>query len=101
MSWSQDRATAQNFPEFAQNLENCMRKQKNAFLPLYLFFFFVMIHTYYVILGMIFTLTLAQNFGTKVLTPLKIQLLECLQGLPCLVFRLFLLKMRYLSLKKI
>ena len=28
MSHSHGRATAQNFPEFAQNLENCMDEQK-------------------------------------------------------------------------
>ena len=40
MSRSHSRATAQNFPDFAQNLEILMRKQffKNSFQPLLLFF---------------------------------------------------------------
>ena len=42
------------------------------------FYFFLMIHTYYVILGVIFLLFLAQNFRTKVLTVQKNLLLECL-----------------------
>ena len=37
-----------------------------------------MIHTFYVILGVIFALFLAQNFRTKVLTAQKNLLLECL-----------------------
>ena len=35
-------------------------------------------HTYYVILGVIFALFLAQNFTTEVLTAQKNLLLECL-----------------------
>ena len=69
MSRSQGRATAQNFTEFAQNLENGMCKLKiYAFYPLFMFFFLI-IHTYYVILGV--TLFLAQNFRTNVLTAQK------------------------------
>ena len=37
-----------------------------------------MIHTYYVILGVIFHFFLAQNFKPKVLTAQENQLLECL-----------------------
>ena len=51
------------------------------FNPFYIFFF--LIHTYYVIFGLVFGLFLAQNFKTKVLTAQKNLLLKCL-GLPCL-----------------
>ena len=61
VSRSCDRA---NFPDLAQNPEICMRKPKiYAFTPLLQFFF--MIHTYYVIFGVIFALLRAQNFRTK------------------------------------
>ena len=39
-----------------------------------------MVHKYYVILGVIFALFVAQNFKTKVLTARKNLLLECLGG---------------------
>ena len=67
MSRSHGRATAQSFPEFAQNLENCMRKLTiYAFKPFFHFFF--MIPTNYVGLGVIFALFLAQNLTIKVST---------------------------------
>ena len=60
MSRSHGRATAQDFPDFAQNLEICMQKLKNySFKPLLPFFF--MIHTYYAIFGLILALFLAQK----------------------------------------
>ena len=77
MSRSHGRATAQNFLEFAQNLEHCMRKLKIYAFNL-LFSFFFMIHIYYVSLGVVFALFLEQNFKTKVLTAHKNLLLECL-----------------------
>ena len=61
MSRSHGRVTVQNFPGFAQNLENFMRKLK---IIAFQFFFFI-IHTYYVILGVISPLFLAQNFRIK------------------------------------
>ena len=64
MSGSHSRATAQNFPDFAQNLESFMRKP--------FFFFFLPLWQYYAIFGVIFALFLAQNFKTKVLTTQKI-----------------------------
>ena len=40
MSQSHGRAITQNFQEFAQNLENCMRKLKiYSFSPLFFIFF--------------------------------------------------------------
>ena len=44
----------------------------------FFFLFFIMIHTYYVILSVMFALLVAQNFRTKVLTTPKNLLLECL-----------------------
>ena len=62
MSRSDGRATLQNFQDFAQNIENCMRKLNiYAFLPLFSFFFFT-IHTYYVILGVNFALFSSAKF---------------------------------------
>ena len=77
MSQSHYRATAQNFPDLAQNLGNCKRKQKFMHFSLFFSFFF-MFPTYYGILGVIFALFLAQNFKTKVLTAQTNLLLECL-----------------------
>ena len=61
MSRSHGGATAQNFPDFVQNLEICMRKQFFLFYFNIFQTFFFMIHTYYVIFGVIFALFLAQN----------------------------------------
>ena len=79
MSRSCGRATAQNFPEFAQNLENCMRKPIFFFSILTTFsVFFYIIHKYYVLLDVIIALFLAQNFKMEVLTAQKNLLLECM-----------------------
>ena len=78
MSRSHGRTTAQNFPEFAQNLDYCIYELIFfAFQPLFVVFFFL-IPTYYVILGVIFALFHLQNFKTKDLTAQKNLLLECL-----------------------
>ena len=62
MSRSHGRATGQHFPDFAQSLEICMRKLRiYAITPLFYSLFF-MIHTYYVMFGVIFALFLAQKF---------------------------------------
>ena len=84
MSRSNGRATAQKISEFAQNLDNCMRKLKK-YMHVNLFF---MIHKYYVILGVIFALFLAQHFRTKVLTAQKNLLLECLHRLGILIIKM-------------
>ena len=65
MSRSHDRAIAQNLKEFAQILENCMRKLKKYPFLTYIF------HKYYVILGVIFALFLAKKFKNNVLTTQK------------------------------
>ena len=78
MSRLHGRLTAQNFLEFAQNLENCMRNTKNVCISTSFFSFFFMIHIYYVSLGVVFALFLAQSSKTKVLTAHKNILLECL-----------------------
>ena len=49
----------------------CAKTKNVRILPSLFVFFFKMIHTYYVSLGMIFPLFLAQNFQTKVLTVQK------------------------------
>ena len=61
MSWSHGCATAQNFPDFAQNLEICMPKLKIMLLP-----FLFRIHTNYIFLVWFLPFFLAQNFKTKV-----------------------------------
>ena len=61
------RATAQNFPDFAQNLEICMRKPRFFSSSIFNLFysFCLMIHTYYVIFCVTFALFLVQNFKIK------------------------------------
>ena len=71
MSRSHGRATGQHFPDFAQNLEIFMRKlRKYALTPLFYSLFF-MIHTYYVMFGVIFAFFLGQKLKKKVLTAQK------------------------------
>ena len=73
-------ATAQNFPDFPQNLEICMRKLKiDAFKSFFTIFLF-MIHKCYVLFFAIFKFFLAQNLKTKILTAHKNLLLECLMN---------------------
>ena len=67
------------FPEFAQNLENCMWNLKYMHFNLFFSFFF-MIFTYYVILGVIFTLFCAKFENSSFDRTKKIPLLECLGG---------------------
>ena len=71
MSQSHGRATAQNFPDFAPNLEICMRELKKLWILTSFKFF---LHDF----GLIFAFFLAQNCITKILTAQKNLLLECL-----------------------
>ena len=69
--------TTQNFPNFVQNLEICMRQQKNMDFNFF-FNFDSMFHTHFMIFVKMFALFLVQNFKTKFFTGLKNLLLECL-----------------------
>ena len=78
MSRSQGHATAQHFPEFAQNLENCLRK-----LKIYAFDIFLKDSHILCDFRCYFSLFLAQNFRTKVLIAQTNLLLECLLETNC------------------
>ena len=73
MSRIHGRGTAQNFPDFALNLEICISKPNCFFTSVFYVFysFCFMIHTYCVIFGVIFSLFFAQNYKIKVMTVQK------------------------------
>ena len=68
---SHGRGTAQNFPDFAQNLKICVHKFKKIIILNSFTVYFFMFHTYFMIFSENFLLFLAQNFKTKVFTAPK------------------------------